>query len=305
MAITIREVEEHTSKDELIQQVIISLEHGTWSETTKMFKPFEPELYRTGDLLMRGEQIVIPSALQEQTLQIAHELHPGIVAMKRLLRQKVWWLGTDKQVETLVKSCKSCTIVSALDPPEPMISTRMPDRAWVDLAADFVGPLPSGHNLLVLIDYFSRFIEVVVIRQITASLTIQAFHSTFCWFGFPETLKTDNGPQFTSEEMKQFCKQYGIEHRRTTPYWPQANGEVERVNGMIEKHLKISQLEDTEWKWDLRTSVLIYNSTPHSTTGVAPAVLMFGRIVRDELPTTVFRPSIMVEEIQDRDKICK
>lgn len=96
-----------------------------------------------------------------------------------------------------------------------------------------------------------------------------------------------------------------MEHRRTTPYWPQANGEVERVNGMIEKHLKISQLEGTEWKWDLRISVLMYNSTPHTTTGVAPSVLMFGRIIRDKLPALSIRPNKLVEEIQDRDRIQK
>lgn len=174
-----------------------------------------------------------------------------------------------------------------------------------DLAADFVGPLPSGHNLLVIVDYFSRFIEVIVMKQITASLTVQAFHETFCRFGFPETLKTDNGPQFSGEEMKRFCKQFGIEHRRTTPYWPQANGEVERVNGMIEKHLKISQLEETEWKWDLRMSILMYNSTPHTTTGVAPSILMFGRIIRDKLPAVATRPNKLLEEIQNRDKILK
>lgn len=304
-ALTIQEIEEHTNRDEMIQKVMIALDNGVWPDEIKMFKPFQTELYRSGGLLMRGERIVIPADLQQQTLRIAHESHPGIVSMKRRLRQKVWWPAVDKQAEKVVKSCKSCTIVSALDPPEPIKNTRMPDRAWADLAADFVGPLPSGHNLLVIVDYFSRFVEVVVMKQITATLTVQAFHETFCRFGFPETLKTDNGPQFTGEEMKTFCKQFGIEHRKTTPYWPQANGEVERVNGMIEKHLKISHLEETEWKWDLRMSVLMYNSTPHSSTGVAPSVLLFGRLIRDKLPAVSTGPNRLIEEAMDRDKVSK
>ncbi|XP_058457013.1 uncharacterized protein K02A2.6-like [Malaya genurostris] len=211
----------------------------------------------------------------------------------------------DKEVEKLVKSCKSCIIVSSLEPPEPLKRTLMPERAWVDLAADFVGPLPSGHNLLVIVDYFSRFIEVIVMNLITAALTVQALHETFCRFGMPETLKTDNGAQFVSEELNSFCKQFGIELRRTTPYWPQANGEVERVNGMLTKYLKISQAEGTDWKWDLRMCVLMYNSSPHSTTGVAPAVLMFGRLLEDKLPALQYLPQQSVDEVRDRDRIRK
>lgn len=284
-AITVEEIETQTVSDKTLKELESALATAQWTESTKMFKPFEAELYQSGNLLMRGSRLIVPEALRTKVLELAHETHPGIVSMKRRLRQKVWWPGIDKEAERIVKNCKSCIIVSALDPPEPLRSTRMPERPWVDLAADFVGPLPSGDNLLVIVDYFSRFIEVIVMKQITASMTIKALHETFCRFGMPETLKTDNGPQFKSEEFKGFCDQFGIIIRKTTPYWPQANGEVERVNGMIKKHLKISQVEDTDWKWDLRMCVLMYNSTPHSTTGVAPSVLMFGRIMKDKLPS--------------------
>ncbi|XP_062557617.1 uncharacterized protein K02A2.6-like [Armigeres subalbatus] len=300
-AVTSQEIEEHVEKDMALKDLVAALEGGQWTEAVKSFKPFESELYRSGNLLMRSQRIIVPESLRSRILQLAHESHPGIISMKRRLRQKVWWPGMDKQVEKIVKSCKSCTIVSALDPPEPLRSTCMPERPWVDLAADFVGPLPSGDNLLVIVDYFSRFIEVIVLKEITAATTVKAFHETFCRFGMPETLKTDNGPQFRSGEFKSFCQEYGIEVRKSTPYWPQANGEVERVNGMIKKHLRISQVEDTDWKWDLRMCVLMYNSTPHSTTGVAPSVLMFGRILKDKLPSVPLKPNRMVEEIRDKD----
>lgn len=165
-----------------------------------------------------------------------------------------------------------------------------------------MGPLPSGHNLLVLVDYFSRFIEVIIMREITAKLTVQALHETFCSNGIPETLRTDNGPQFVSELLSQFCTEHGIRLVRTTPYWPQANGEVERANRALKKRLQISQ-ESTkaDWKWDLRTYLLLYNSTPHSTTGVAPSALMFGRVLRDKLPS-VSNTTREYEDIQDKDR---
>ncbi|XP_058816749.1 uncharacterized protein K02A2.6-like [Topomyia yanbarensis] len=301
-AITLKEIEEYAARDSTFMELFAVLDGGSWSEAIKGYKPFELELIRSGDLLLRGDRLVVPCALRKQILNLAHESHPEIVSMKRRLRQKVWWPGIDRDVEQTVKGCKSCTIVSALDPPEPLKRTQMPERPWIDLAADFVGPLPSGHNLLVIVDYFTRFIEVIVMKQITAPLTVKAFHETFCRFGFPETLKTDNGPQFISGKLKRFCDQYGIQLRKTTPYWPQANGEVERINGMIKKHLRISQEEQTDWKWDLRMCILMYNSTPHSTTGVAPSVLMFGRIFKDKLPSLPLISRKTVEEARDRDK---
>lgn len=204
------------------------------------------------------------------------------------------------------KKCKACTLVASCDPPEPLIRTKLPTKPWADLATDFIGPLPSGHNLLVVIDYYSRFTEVVIMKQTTANLTVKALHETFCRFGMPESIKTDNGPQFISAEFNAFCKQFGIEHIKTTPYWPQANGEVERLNRTIGKRLKISQeTTGSDWQWDLRTFILMYNSTPHSTTGVAPSSLLFGRKLKDKLPGLMTKNNNILEEIRDHDHVNK
>ncbi|XP_055633240.1 uncharacterized protein K02A2.6-like [Toxorhynchites rutilus septentrionalis] len=305
-AISLEEVEDASSKDETIQAVFQSLETNTWDECMKEYKLVRFELCRSGNILLRGDRLVIPQVLQSRTIEIAHESHPGIVVMKRRLRQKVWWPHIDKHVEDFVKKCKGCTLVSMPDPPEPLVRTELPNRAWAHIAADFVGPLPSGHNLLVFVDYCSRFTEVIIMKQITATLTVKALHETFCRFGMPDSLKTDNGPQFISAEMQRFCTQFGIEHRKTTPYWPQANGEVERINRSIGKRLKISQeTEGSDWKWDLRMFILMHNSTPHSTTAIAPSSIMFGRVLKDKLPSMIWKHDIILEEIRDRDNMRK
>lgn len=209
----------------------------------------------------------------------------------------------DKQAENHVKRCKECTLVSSLSPPEPLIRTKMPNKPWTHIAVDFMGPLPTGHNLLVLVDYFSRFVEVVIMRETTAKLTVQALHETFCRYGIPESMRTDNGPQFVSEALNKFCLEFGIELVKTSPYWPQANGEVERANRSLKKRLQISQeTPHSDWKWDLRMYLLMYNSTPHSTTGVAPSALMFGRVLRDKLPSIPSFENKLTEEVSDRDR---
>ena len=82
---------------------------------------------------------------------------------------------------------------------------------------------------------------------------------------------TDNGPQFISSEFEDFMEQEDIEHRRVTPLWPQANGEVERQNRSILKRLKIAQIEKRNWRDELSDYLTMYRTTPHSTTGISPS----------------------------------
>lgn len=71
----------------------------------------------------------------------------------------------------------------------------------------------------------------------------------------------------------------------------------------MKKRLQISQEKEiSDWKWDLRTYLLLYNSTPHSTTGVAPSALMFGRVLRDKLPSILNAGRGDIEEVLDRDR---
>lgn len=118
------------------------------------------ELCSIDAVLLRVDRIVIPRSLRSRVLEIAHEGHPGINMMKSHLRTNVWWPRMDQDVEKFVKSCKGCTLVSTPNPPEPLIRPELPNQPWTDLAADFLGPLPEGQYLLVIVDYYSRYMEV-------------------------------------------------------------------------------------------------------------------------------------------------
>ncbi|XP_030765267.1 uncharacterized protein K02A2.6-like [Sitophilus oryzae] len=251
----------------------------------KSFQPFQSELCFHNGNLLRGNKIVIPTKLRQSVLQAAHEGHPGIVAIKNRLRTKVWWPKIDGDAEKIVKTCKGCTLVSAPNAPNPMKRRELPTEAWVDVALDFLGPLPSNHYLLVIIDYFSRYKEIKIMTPITATTTIKVLQEIFSRLGFPQSITADNGEQFQCIEMIEFCKKSGIRLFHTIPYWPQQNGEVERQNRDILKRLKISKTLKTDWKQDLLEYLMMYNATPHSTTGKPPAELFFGRQFRDKIPT--------------------
>ena len=286
-AMSLTQLQQATSQDPVLQQVHQSVVSGNWTKTKETHPYFcvKDELTATESLLLRGSRIVIPASLQSTALQLAHEGHQGIVRTKQLLREKVWWPGIDKDVEHLIRSCISCQAQSSQSCPQPLTMTEMPSRPWTVLHADLCGPFPSGESLLVLVDSCSRWPEVFILKSTTAAVIINRMKSCFAVHGLPEEIVTDNGPQFVAEEFDSYLRDHSITHRRVTPYWPQANSEVERFNRTLEKAIRAATTEGKDWKNEINTFLLNYRATPHCTTGKSPAVLLFGREIRTKLPS--------------------
>lgn len=211
--------------------------------------------------------------------------------MKRRIRAKIWWPRIDDQVEDFVKKCKSCTLVSAPSPPEPLLRRSLPSAAWEHLAINHMGPLPSNHYLLVVVDYYSRYTKVEIVTSTNADHTIRKLRTIFARFGIPLSMQADNGLSFNRNEFEQLCKEYDIHLNNWIPYWPLQNGDVERQNRSLLKRSKISQD-------DLQDVILMYRSTKHSTTMMTPAEMMFNYNIRDKLP------SIRETEIDNDKAVC-
>ena len=95
--------------------------------------------------------------------------------------------------------------------------------------------------------------------------------------GLPETLTSDNGGQFLSNEMESFFKINGITHNRTTPLWPQANGQVEQINCVIKKAIQSAINEGHNWQHELDMFLLSYRNT-HCTTDEMPSFFFLGLV---------------------------
>lgn len=299
-AISLDEIEEQSKNDESFKCVKKAIFQNDWSDVCSSFKTFATELCFSGEILLRGTRIVVPQSLQNQIMELAHEGHPGMSVMKRRLRAKVWWPKMDSHIEAFVRNCFGCTLVSAPPAPEPMKRTELPNAPWEHLAIDFCGPLPSGHYLFIVVDYYSRFFEVEIMTKTNSTQTIKNLKKIFARFGIPLSITADNGRQLVSEEFKQFCEEYNIKLITTIPYWPQQNGEVERQNRSLLKRLSISQSTNRNWQDDLLDYLLMYRTTPHSTTLETPSKMMFGRTIRDKIPT-IQEPLKIEEGVRDRD----
>ena len=119
----------------------------------------------------------------------------------------------------------------------------------------------------------------------TATKTVvDALSQIFTRYGYPFTLKTDNGPPFCCEEFTKYLSDHGVEHRTSPPLWPQANRQVERENRSILKSLRVAHVEGKDWREELQKFLLANRTTPHLSTSVTPASLMFDRELITKLP---------------------
>ena len=115
------------------------------------------ELTFFGHVILWRTRIVIPQALRKGVVSLAHEGHQGVVKTKERLRTKVWWPAMDCDAEKRCAECYGCQMVTKNVPPPSLKSTPLPNQPWEEVAVDLMGPLPSGEHLLVLVDYYSRW----------------------------------------------------------------------------------------------------------------------------------------------------
>ena len=102
--------------------------------------------------------------------------------------------------------------------------TPIHDDAWLMLGCDLCGPFPLGESLLVYIEYYTGYRSFEILHKKTTSNMTNKLRKVLCRYGALATLVTDNGPQFThNETFDEFMKELGVNHKKVTPYNPEAN----------------------------------------------------------------------------------
>ena len=301
-AITIEQLKTETKKDNFLQCLIQIIKTGKWYilnepekhnclkginiENLKHFSRFKNELTFNAecDILLKGNRLVLPTSLHKIAVMLAHAGHQGITKTKALMRLKAYFIGMDNLIEERIKDCIACQSNTCNKTKEPLINSPTPPYVWHTVHVDFLGPLPNGYYILVFMDAKSKFPEIGFLKGTTANAVIDIFEKTFTTFGYPQKIVSDNGPPFKSYKIRKYMKHKGIKHRRITPYWPQANGQVERFMSPLAKIIRAAKIEQKDWKSECYNFILSYRTTPHSVTNIPPADMMFNRKIRTTIP---------------------
>lgn len=226
-------------------------------------------------LLMKGSRIIIPGPMRKEILAKIHQGHQGIVKCRARARESVWWPGVSTEIEELVRRCTQCVKEQGYRH-EPLMPSDFPDRPWQKVAMDMFHC--GGKNYLLVTDYYSRYPEIALLPSMTAQEVIKHVKSIFARHGTPETVFSDNGPQFKKLDgsaFRQFAEEWGFEHVTSSPRFPQSNGFVEAAVRIIKKSLQKTG--------DSYVALQAYRATPLAN-GFSPAELLMGRRLRTSVP---------------------
>lgn len=108
-------------------------------------------------------------------------------------------------------------------PPGPIRTKTFPP--WGVLAIDLLRPLPINETISVVVEYYSRFYEINILRSTVASRVISSLQDMFARHGLHESVASNNGTRFTTTEFTEYMVQQGIRYHKVTGKWPQANEE--------------------------------------------------------------------------------
>ena len=164
-------------------------------------------------------------------------------------------------------------------------------RPWQRLHIDFASPF-LGKSFLIIVDAHSKWPEAIPMMTTTAEKTIAELRRVFTTHGLPEQLVSDNRAQFTSDIFQQFLKENGIKHVRSAPHHPSTNGEAERFVQTFKHVIKAAKNDTGSFETKLARFLLVYRSTPTTTTAESPAELLFHTQIRTRL--SLITPSVSV-----------
>ena len=218
------------------------------------------------------------------------------------------WTGKRQDVRTFIRHCPCCQKMARLKIP---IHTRPFTIAsyglWDCVAMDAIGPFPISREnnkyLMVIIDTFSRYVELIPIKDTTAASAVAAIIPFIGRYGIPSVFLTDNATQFVNATVKELMAQIDCNHITIHPHSHEENGIVERINREVKKHIRDLIFDSKQPDiWDLKAPFAqrIINSQKHRATGVTPSELVFGHSLdldRNILTRSALRPRTSLSDI--------
>ncbi|KAL0149497.1 hypothetical protein M9458_055285 [Cirrhinus mrigala] len=278
----LHEIQQHQEADPILQLVRkYSLEGWpTKSRVEAMVQPyfqFAGELTVENGLLLKGCRLVIPKSLQSDIFEKLHAAHQGLSA----------------QLQKKVEKCDICAS-HRKNFKETLIPTEFPERPWTKVGTDLFQW--KNDQYLLVIDYFSRFVEIAKLSSTTAACVVTHLKSVFARHGIPTEVMSDNGPQFSAEYFQKFAKEWGFSHTTSSPRYPQANGEAERAVRTVKDFISKAA--------DPHLALMEYRATPLAN-GYSPAELLMGRKLRTTVPVmpSVLNPGWMdLDHLKEEEK---
>jgi transposase InsO family protein len=244
-------------------------------------------------------RLVVPVRERKKLITNIHLAagHSGVDKVIYIAQGNYYWPGMNKEIQQRLKSCPECQFAKGKSPRDKApFQPTLVNEPFERIAMDISGPFhPSKHGyryILAIIDYFSKYPVLIPLKRIDAeTIARKTFQYWISVFGAPQIIHTDRGSNFESELFKEQCKILGIQKTRTSPYYPQSDGLVERLFRTIKPMISATvQSHRVSWCQALPIVEMGIRSSVQATTGLSPSEIIFGKKMR--LPLSWQHPSL-------------
>ena len=298
------EVLQETSKDKELQSLKHYISTG-WpmkrSQIPVFLHPYwnyRDELTIESGILMKNSKVLIPETLKQKYLIQIHQGHQGIEACRSRAREFVFWVNINNDLKEMVEKCDICQSQQNSTPIVQKYISEVPPHPWHTLGSDLF--YFQRIDFLVVVDYFSKYLIIRKIPSSTSSAVIKELGMIFSEFGKPQIFRSDNGPCYSSQEFRFFMQNWLVEHRTSSPHYPQSNGLAESMVKVSKNLIEKAVRQDLPWN----RLLLDYRCTPISSEIPSPAEILFGRKLRSSI--SVLPSQVMNDRIsKQRELIAK
>ena len=295
------QLKQATTKDPIMQTLANIIQRG-WPDTraevpisARSYWGFRDELTLQDGLVFKGNKVIIPKQLQKLMLKKIHCTHQGPEACIRRARDVIFWPGMTAEIHQLVSQCSVCNEFLQKQTKEPLMTYAIPTHPWQMVAQDLF--MLNNQNYLVTIDYFSDYWELDILPDTTSETVVNCTKAQFARFGIPETVLTDNGPQFRAEQYANFAKEWEFNHITSSPYHSQANGKAESAVKIAKRLIKKANRDHQ----DIHLAILTWRNTPAEGNNLSPVQKLQSRRTKTLLPTTsgLLQPRVVTHVPED------
>ena len=269
---------------------------GRVPRAARFYWSFHDELSIDGDLLTKGEQVVIPPSCRDNIMADLHGSHAGINKAMDLARTCIYWPSMEADITNYIKQCLTCIKCSNL-PVEMLQPHEVPPGPWVKIGVDFFQD-HLGKKHLIVADYFSKFPYMFPVASTHHFKTITHLRELFAAEGIPAIIMSDNGPPFNGEEFRQFSHDFDFMHTTSSPHFHQSNGFIE---AMVKKVKNAYKKMDGSPNAQAR-ALLQLCDTPIMADLPSPAEILHGHPAQG---TVLSRPSKRINIHQIRQRLVK
>ncbi|KAJ9561813.1 hypothetical protein OSB04_006973 [Centaurea solstitialis] len=260
---------------------------GKFFSDLKYYFWSKPYLFRIGPDRIHRRCVSGPAAWD--ILTNCHKVPTGghfgaNLTARKVLEWGFYWPTVFKDAHTLLKSRDACQRAGNNTKkdkmPQQSISVSEVFDVW---GIDFMGPFPDSRGnkyILVAVDYVSKWAEAKASPTNDAKVVVDFVKSLVCRYGCPKAIISDRGTHFANYLLEKTLKRYGVHHRFSTAYYPQANGQAENTNRALKRILEKTVDNNPKiWSQKLEDALWAYRTAYKTPIGSTPYRMLYGKRV--------------------------